>query len=237
MPKQFCVVAQKIPHVTEILRFTCVRIIVPSPLTPGRYCLILCVSKNHTQTIYSMSRGNLHLTYIQYFRVLFLCALFLTCCAHAQKTDMDVTAYCGCKKCCGWTRGRWMYLKLNFWNRYYASWPDKGKRYSGRTASGTKPRQYNPGLFSADSVLHPWMIPPRLVFFPWLLLPHPGTIAADTSYYPFGSVMYVPGYGKGVVEDRGSAVKGPHRIDIFFNSHRKALKWGRKKLTIKTKVK
>ena len=26
MPKQFCVVAQKIPHVTEILRSTCVRI-------------------------------------------------------------------------------------------------------------------------------------------------------------------------------------------------------------------
>jgi len=53
-----------------------------------------------------------------------------------------------------------------------------------------------------------------------------GTIAADTSVYPFGTVMYVPGYGYGRVEDRGGGIKGEH-IDLFFKSHRDALEWGR----------
>lgn len=53
-----------------------------------------------------------------------------------------------------------------------------------------------------------------------------GTIAADTSLYPFGTVMYIPGYGYGTVEDRGGAIKGQH-IDLFFKHHKKAIKWGR----------
>lgn len=163
------------------------------------------------------------------------CMVLLPCCAHVQKREMEVTAYCGCKKCCGWTRGRWRYLKLNVWNRYYASGPNKGEKYTGRTASGTKPHEYHPGLFSVDSIIHPWMIPIRIIFFPWLFLPQAGTVAADTNHYPFGTVMYIDEYGKGVVEDRGSAIKGPNRIDIFFRSHRKALKWGRKKTTVEIK--
>lgn len=53
-----------------------------------------------------------------------------------------------------------------------------------------------------------------------------GTIAADTTRYPFGTVMYIPGYGYGRVEDRGSAIKG-EKIDLFFKSHKDALRWGR----------
>ncbi len=60
-----------------------------------------------------------------------------------------------------------------------------------------------------------------------------GTIAADTRYYPHGTVMKIPGYGKGVVEDTGSAIKGPHRLDVYFSTRKKALKWGRQKLTVK----
>jgi 3D (Asp-Asp-Asp) domain-containing protein len=55
----------------------------------------------------------------------------------------------------------------------------------------------------------------------------PGTIAADTSVYPFGTIIYVPGYGYGVVEDRGAAIKG-ERLDLYFRSHRQAQEWGRK---------
>jgi len=80
------------------------------------------------------------------------------------------------------------------------------------------------------------MIPPRLIF-PWLILPRSGTIAADTGHYPFGTIMDIPGYGLGVVEDRGAAIKGPNRIDLFFNSHQKALNWGRKKIPVKIKKK
>ena len=34
------------------------------------------------------------------------------------------------------------------------------------------------------------------------------------------------------VEDRGSAIKGPNRIDLYHKSHRDALIWGRRKLTV-----
>ena len=60
-----------------------------------------------------------------------------------------------------------------------------------------------------------------------------GTISADTSQYPFGTVMYVPGYGYGRVEDRGKSVKGPSKIDIYFNKHKEAVHWGRRNLTVK----
>lgn len=53
----------------------------------------------------------------------------------------------------------------------------------------------------------------------------PGTIAADTDRYPFGTIMYVPGYGYGRVEDCGGAIKGQH-IDVFFKKHRQAEHWG-----------
>ena len=54
-----------------------------------------------------------------------------------------------------------------------------------------------------------------------------GTIAADTSIFPFGTILKIPGYGYGVVEDRGGDIKGYH-FDLYFKSHRDALKWGRK---------
>lgn len=59
-----------------------------------------------------------------------------------------------------------------------------------------------------------------------------GTIAADTTHYPFGTRMFVPGYGWGEVHDRGSAIKGPRRIDVFFPTREQALQWGRQKLTV-----
>ena len=55
-----------------------------------------------------------------------------------------------------------------------------------------------------------------------------GTIAADAAKYPFGTVMYIDGYGYGKVEDTGLMVKGEH-IDIFFDDHSKAQKWGAKR--------
>ena len=59
-----------------------------------------------------------------------------------------------------------------------------------------------------------------------------GTVAADTSHYPFGTVLYIPGYGYGVVEDRGGDIKGPNRLDLWFPSAKEARKWGRKKVNV-----
>lgn len=160
-------------------------------------------------------------------------ALFVAGCAGQKRiVPMDTTGYCGCGECCSWERGSWKYLKLNFWHRYVSAGKDKGRTYTGHTASGTKPGVPHPGLFSWDSVKHPWMIPVRIVFFPWLLIPQDGTIAADTRYYSFGTRMYVPGWGWGVVEDRGGAIKGPNRLDLFYKSHDQALKWGRRNVDV-----
>ena len=61
----------------------------------------------------------------------------------------------------------------------------------------------------------------------------PGTIAADTKIYPFGTVIYVEGYGYGRVEDRGGAING-HHIDLYFRSHKQALEWGKR--TVKARI-
>lgn len=53
-----------------------------------------------------------------------------------------------------------------------------------------------------------------------------GSIAADTALFPFGTVMFVPGYGYGRVEDRGGDIRGWH-IDCFFDAHADAKEWGK----------
>ncbi len=52
----------------------------------------------------------------------------------------------------------------------------------------------------------------------------PGTIAAPRNY-SFGTMMYVPGYGLGIVQDRGGAITGAH-IDLWFGTEQQALEWG-----------
>ena len=168
-----------------------------------------------------------------------LMALLLACllsngCARQVTSGkmLETTAYCGCSLCCDWERGSYYFLKLDFWNRYVSQGPRAGQPYSGHTASGTMPTEPEPGLFSMDSLHRPWLIPLRALLFPWYLLPEDGTIAADTRYYPFGTRMYVPGWGWGRVEDRGGAIKGADRIDLFFDSHDDARAWGRRKLRV-----
>ncbi|HEV2292984.1 MAG TPA: 3D domain-containing protein [Tepidisphaeraceae bacterium] len=93
--------------------------------------------------------------------------------------EMEVTAYCPCKKCCG-------------------------PNAQGVTASG-KRVSYNNGRF----------------------------VAADR-HLKFGTKLIIPGYaGAEPVEvlDRGGAIKG-NKLDVYFDSHTEALKWGRQKLTV-----
>ena len=58
-----------------------------------------------------------------------------------------------------------------------------------------------------------------------------GSIAIDPDYgiFRYGDVLYVEGYGLGVADDCGSAIKGKH-IDVCFNlgELQKADNWGRK---------
>jgi uncharacterized protein YabE (DUF348 family) len=59
-----------------------------------------------------------------------------------------------------------------------------------------------------------------------------GIIAVDTSVIPFGTKIYVPGYGYGIAADRGGAIKG-NKIDVAFNTRREALQFGRRTVTIR----
>ena len=59
-----------------------------------------------------------------------------------------------------------------------------------------------------------------------------GTVAADISVLPYGTVLEVPGYGYARVEDRGGAINGK-RLDLWFSSHDEAIRWGRKRIKVK----
>jgi 3D (Asp-Asp-Asp) domain-containing protein len=58
------------------------------------------------------------------------------------------------------------------------------------------------------------------------------TIAADPKVFPLGTLLFIPGYGYGVVADTGSAIKG-NKIDLFFNSKDEVYKeWGKKQVKV-----
>jgi len=42
---------------------------------------------------------------------------------------------------------------------------------------------------------------------------------------PFGTKVYVEGYGYATARDRGGAIRG-NRIDLFFESESEARRWG-----------
>ena len=56
------------------------------------------------------------------------------------------------------------------------------------------------------------------------------TIAAGPSL-PFNTQVYIEGVGWRVVEDRGGAI-GDNQIDIYFDCHQAALRFGRRTLTV-----
>lgn len=58
------------------------------------------------------------------------------------------------------------------------------------------------------------------------------TIAADPKVFPIGTIMYVPGYGFGVVADTGGAIKG-NKIDLYFDTKQQVYKeWGKRKVRV-----
>lgn len=52
------------------------------------------------------------------------------------------------------------------------------------------------------------------------------TIAVDPKVIPFGTLVYIEGFGYRIAEDTGSAIKG-NRIDIFMMDYNKALSLGK----------
>ena len=56
---------------------------------------------------------------------------------------------------------------------------------------------------------------------------HYGTCAVDPKVIPYGTKLYVEGYGTAVANDCGGAVKG-HIIDLYMRSTKECFKWGRR---------
>jgi len=56
------------------------------------------------------------------------------------------------------------------------------------------------------------------------------TLAVDTNEIPFGTRLVINGQIY-VAEDRGGAIKGK-RIDMFFYTHKEALRWGRRTMEV-----
>ncbi|MDG5471787.1 3D domain-containing protein [Jeotgalibacillus sp. ET6] len=58
------------------------------------------------------------------------------------------------------------------------------------------------------------------------------TIAADPEVFPIGSILFIPGYGYGVVADTGSAIKG-NIIDLYYDTVDEVFnEWGKQQVDV-----
>ncbi|EDL63396.1 3D domain-containing protein [Bacillus sp. SG-1] len=58
------------------------------------------------------------------------------------------------------------------------------------------------------------------------------TVAADPNVFPIGTILFIPGYGYGVVADTGSAIKG-HKLDLYYETVDEVYElWGKKELEV-----
>ncbi|WP_147535315.1 3D domain-containing protein [Bacillus marasmi] len=58
------------------------------------------------------------------------------------------------------------------------------------------------------------------------------TVAADLSVFPIGTILFIPGYGYGVVADKGGAIKG-NEVDLYFDTVDEVYnQWGKRTLDV-----
>ena len=58
-----------------------------------------------------------------------------------------------------------------------------------------------------------------------------GVIAVDPKVIPYGSKIYIPGYGWGTALDTGGAIKG-NTIDIWMPTYSQCMDWGTRNIKI-----
>lgn len=63
------------------------------------------------------------------------------------------------------------------------------------------------------------------------IVPYEGIVAVDPSVIPYYTKMYVPGYGIAMAGDCGGAIQG-HIIDLYMEDWNRAMRWGRRDVTI-----
>ncbi|MBO9130675.1 3D domain-containing protein [Bacillus sp. 165] len=58
------------------------------------------------------------------------------------------------------------------------------------------------------------------------------TIAADLKVFPIGTILFIPGYGYGVVADKGGAIKG-NALDLYYETVKDVYQqWGKRQLKV-----
>jgi 3D (Asp-Asp-Asp) domain-containing protein len=58
------------------------------------------------------------------------------------------------------------------------------------------------------------------------------TVAADLRVFPIGTILFIPGYGYGVVADKGGAIKG-NEVDLYYETVDDVYNfWGKKKVEV-----
>ena len=62
--------------------------------------------------------------------------------------------------------------------------------------------------------------------------PSRGTIAVDPAIIPLGTQLYIEGYGEGIAEDTGGAIRG-HIIDLYMESEDECWAWGRRTVEVR----
>jgi len=62
--------------------------------------------------------------------------------------------------------------------------------------------------------------------------PSRGTIAVDPEVIPLGTRLHIEGYGEGIAEDTGGAIKG-EIIDLYMLDRNEALSWGRRQVEVR----
>ena len=58
------------------------------------------------------------------------------------------------------------------------------------------------------------------------------TVAADLNIFPIGTILFIPGYGYGVVADKGGAIRG-HKVDLYYETIDDVYnQWGKKEIDV-----
>ena len=57
------------------------------------------------------------------------------------------------------------------------------------------------------------------------------TVSVDPTVIPFGTYLYIDGYGYALAADKGSAIKG-NEVDVYFTSSSECNNWGRQEVKV-----